>query len=99
MTKLEVKISPMLRRRIEAALGREINPVDEGTINRLDKISESVFHDIKKIAEQEDQIMAERYFKFLASPEIYPYVFGYLVEVILNGENSLDWIRDNVISK
>lgn len=96
MTKPEVKISPMLKKRIEAVLGCEINPIDENTVDDLELMDEDIFFAIKKIAEQEDQIMAERYFKFLATPENYPYIFGFLIEVIMGNENRTEWIRRNI---
>jgi hypothetical protein len=96
MTKAEVRISPMLKKRIEAVLGCEINPLDENTVANLEFMDERIFNNIKRIAEQEDQIMAERYFKFLSTPENYPYIFGFLVEVIMAGENRTEWIKKNI---
>lgn len=99
MSNGEVRIAPMLRRRIESVLGDEIRPEDESSVVHLEYLSSETIAKIKKIVEKEDQIMAEKYLKFLVTPENYPHVFGFLIEVIIDGQEKRAWIRDNIGSK
>lgn len=89
----EVRLAPMLKKGIERALKKNIDPGDENIISHFGLVSERCLKDLKIVVEDGDEILARNYLRYLASPNNYKYIDSFLEDVVINNLFVEKWIE------
>lgn len=97
MTTSNPEIPAIFKRKIEAALERNISLNDCDSVFDLNLINNIYIDDVKRIAEKQDEFVAERYLKYLTTPDNHPFLMDFFGDVILDNKPAKTWRKSVAI--
>ena len=88
----DVRIPEMYLRKIEKIIGEEVNVRDENKFLNFREVDELTKSRLREIYMKENELVADRYLKYLTSKELHKYTFVFLIEVVVDKMNLDEWI-------